>query len=412
MSLTINPDIVVQQELQSRGVDSSVGVFGSHHVQIRKGSPIRLDVIKSAKVPFAGFRTVTQIKRGKAGIEQTASDALKTLASPGSLNAGKLLGLLKAQQTHLDRLTALNQLDPAQKQDADGLWMFTKAVENLSNEDLASIFQKFTSSEMDLLQTALMREGQINPAARDARIAASRLFNLQALVLKEIGNRAALSNLSDLRGADPADETLKDENLRLPQKLSDEYGSSGVNDVVAEPVHEKDITATNMAVLTEVSAQSATKRENIATTERAKLDARGLGDVQLKEMGDVLRSAELTINIPLDILAGKTSVFADPTKPLANIWHLHDQHIDCTTSTSTPRARATSTSATASRRSSSPSSPSTTSTPTSVPSMAPSTSSTSTTAAPPFTATPSSSSSRKSLGAPPTPSSTPSFRRH
>ena len=328
MSLTINPDIVVQQELQSRGVDSSVGVFGSHHVQIRKGSPIRLDVIKSAKVPFAGFKTATQIRRGKAGIEQTALDALKTLASPGSLDAGKLLGLLKAQQTHLDRLTALNQLDPAQKQDADGLWMFTKAVENLSNEDLASIFQKFTSSEMDLLQTALMREGQINPAARDARIAASRLFNLQALVLKEIGNRAALSNLSDLRGADPADETLKDENLRLPQKLSDEYGSSGVNDVVAEPVHEKDITATNMAVLTEVSAQSATKRENIATTERAKLDARGLGDVQLKEMGDVLRSAELTINIPLDILAGKTSVFADPTKPLANIWHLHDQHID------------------------------------------------------------------------------------
>ena len=328
MSLTINPDIVVQQELQSRGVDSSVGVFGSHHVQIRKGSPIRLDVIKSAKVPFAGFKTATQIRRGKAGIEQTASDALKTLASPGSLDAGKLLGLLKAQQTHLDRLTALNQLDPAQKQDADGLWMFTKAVENLSNEDLASIFQKFTSSEMDLLQSALMREGQINPEARDARIAASRLFNLQALVLKEIGNRAALSNLSDLRGADPADETLKDENLRLPQKLSDEYGSSGVNDVVAAPVHEKDITATNMAVLTEVSAQSATKRENIATTERAKLDARGLGDVQLKEMGDVLRSAELTINIPLDILAGKTSVFADPTKPLANIWHLHDQHID------------------------------------------------------------------------------------
>ena len=327
MSLTINPDIVTQQELQSRGVDSSVGVFGSHHVQIGKGSPIRLDVIKSANVPFAGFRTVTQIQRGKAGIEQTASDALKTLASSGSLDAGKLLGLLKAQQTHLDRLAKLNQLDPAQKQDADGLWMFTKAVESLSNEDLASIFQKFTSSEMDLLQTALMREGQINPAAKDARIAASRLFNVQALVLKEIGNRAALSNLSDLRGANPADETLKDENLRLPQKLSDEYGSSGVDDVAA-PGRDKDITVSNLAVLAEVSSQSATKRENIATTERANLDARGLSNVQLKEMGDVLRSAELTINIPLDILSGETSVVADPTKPLANIWHLHDQHID------------------------------------------------------------------------------------
>ena len=205
MSLTINPDIVTQQELQSRGVDSSVGVFGSHHVQIGNGTPIRLDEIKSAKVPYAGFKTATQIRRGKAGIEQTASDALKTLAASGSLDAGKLLGFLKAQQTHLERLVKLDQLDPAQKQDEDGLWMFTKAVEKLSNEDLASIFQKFTSPEMDLLQTALMREGQINPKAKDARIAASRLFNLQALVLKEIGNRAALSNLSDLRGANPAD---------------------------------------------------------------------------------------------------------------------------------------------------------------------------------------------------------------
>ena len=45
---------------------------------------------------------------------------------------------------------------------------------------------------MDLLQTALMREGQVNPQAKDARMAASRLFNVQALILKEIGNRAAL----------------------------------------------------------------------------------------------------------------------------------------------------------------------------------------------------------------------------
>lgn len=122
--------------------------------------------------------------------------SLAALAAPGSLDAGKLLGLLKAQQTYLERLDKLNRLDPAQKQDADGLWMFTKEVEGLSNEKLAAIFQKFNSPEMDLLQTALMREGQINPQAKDARMAASRLFNVQALVLKEIGNRAARTSSS------------------------------------------------------------------------------------------------------------------------------------------------------------------------------------------------------------------------
>ena len=327
MSLTIQPDQFVAQELESRGVDSSVGVYGSHHVQIGKGTPVRIDQIKSASLPYAGIKTATQVRRGLAGVEQTSRDVLKTLAAPGSLDAGKLLGLLKAGQTHVERLARLNALDQKKLADSDGLWMFTKAVENLSNEDLASIFQKFTSAEMDLLQTALMHEGQSSSEAKDARMAAARLFNLQALVLKEIGNRAALSNLSDLRAANPADESLKDESLALPQKLSAEYGNSGAENIPA-PVHGKDITATNLAILAEVSSQSANQRENMAVAEKEKLASRGLSDVQLKEMGDVLRSAELTINIPLEILAGNTSVFADPNKPLANIWHLHDQHID------------------------------------------------------------------------------------
>ena len=131
MSLKIQADAVVKSELEARGIDSTVGVFGSHHVQIGKGKPVRLDVIQSAKVPYAGFKTATQVTRGKAGIHQTAADALKTLAAPGQLNAGKLLGFLKAQQTHLERLDKLGGLTEAQRQDQDGLWMFTKAVENL-----------------------------------------------------------------------------------------------------------------------------------------------------------------------------------------------------------------------------------------------------------------------------------------
>ena len=138
--MKIQADQVTMQELAARGVDESVGVFGSHHVQIGKGSPIRLDEIKSAKVPSAGFRTATKIARGRAGIEQTATDALKTLAATGPLDAGKLLGLLKAQQTHMERLDKLGQLDPAQKQDGEGLWMFTKAIEKLSNNELSAIF--------------------------------------------------------------------------------------------------------------------------------------------------------------------------------------------------------------------------------------------------------------------------------
>ena len=101
MSIQINPDQVAMQELAARGVDASVGVFGNHYVQIGKASPIRLDEIKSADVPFAWFKTATQIRRGKEGVRQTAEDAIKVLLKPGALDAGTLLGLLKAGQTHL-----------------------------------------------------------------------------------------------------------------------------------------------------------------------------------------------------------------------------------------------------------------------------------------------------------------------
>ena len=79
---------------------------------------MRLDEIQPLDIPYAGFKTATQVQRGRAGIEKCAADALRTLAATGELDAGKLLGALKAQQTHLERLDKLGGLDPAQKQDA------------------------------------------------------------------------------------------------------------------------------------------------------------------------------------------------------------------------------------------------------------------------------------------------------
>ncbi|MBO6001892.1 MAG: hypothetical protein J6P53_00175, partial [Mailhella sp.] len=111
-------DPVVQQELAMRGVDKATGVYGNHKVQIGKGSPLRLDEIKSASMPYAGFTQVKKIERGKAGIAEGSQNVLKTLCNrSGTLDAKSLLGSLKAMQTQTDRLAALGQLTPAQKQD-------------------------------------------------------------------------------------------------------------------------------------------------------------------------------------------------------------------------------------------------------------------------------------------------------
>ncbi|MBR4615867.1 MAG: DUF3626 domain-containing protein, partial [Kiritimatiellae bacterium] len=203
--------------------------------------------------------------------------------------------------------------------------MFTKAVENLSNAELSAIYQKFTSAEMDLLQTALIREGQINPEANDARMAASRLFDLQALVLKEVSNRVSLSVLTDLRTANPNDETLNDDHIALPQKLSEEYGAG--EGEAPKSTHGDDMTPANLGILVDVAARSSTARERNGVAEAMKLKQRGLDKVSTKQLGDALRSAELTINIEPEILLCETGIIEKPDEHLKNIWHLADEGI-------------------------------------------------------------------------------------
>ena len=168
MSQAIHLDIVVQQELLRRGVDTKTGVFGDHKVQFGKGLPISIDKIKTPSLPFAGFTTATKISRGKEGISKEADNLLRELTAPANkLNASKILSAIKAGHAHFERLKTLGQI--ARAQQGDTMWMFTKSVEKLSNADLAAVYQSFTSAEMDLLQTALQREGAINPDAKDAR---------------------------------------------------------------------------------------------------------------------------------------------------------------------------------------------------------------------------------------------------
>ena len=314
----IQADPTVQQQLESRGVTEKTGVFGEHKVQLGTSDPIRLDTIKANKVPFQGFTSATKVVRGKAGLRDSAQQALATLSRPGTLDARSLLSTLKTMQDYLTRLDKLGELTPAQKDDT--LWAFAAAVEGMSNTELAAVYQSFNTGEMDLLQTALMREGQINAKAGDARSAASMLFDLQALVLKEVSNRAALSMLDDLAAAhDPALD-----QVRQPKRLSEQYGDGQGGVTAARP---NDITPANLRTLVETAAESATTREKTAGQQVERLHRRGVEGVSVKDMADVLRGAELTINLNADILLSEDGLFAHPDEPMKNIFHLAQEHI-------------------------------------------------------------------------------------
>ncbi|MCR4667306.1 MAG: DUF3626 domain-containing protein [Desulfovibrio sp.] len=320
----IKADSIIRKELASRGITESTGVFGNHTVQIGRGSPIRLDEIKSANIPFAGFTTATQIARGTEGLQKNAADALQTLHSrTGSLDAKGLLGALKAMQLQTDRLDKLDQLSEEQKMDT--MWTFSATVQSLSNRELSAVYQTFCSAEMDLLQTALQHEGQTNPKAGDARATAAQLFDLQALVIKEISNRSINEQMAQNAG-NPGGAAKQDDDVEAPKPLTVQFGSVGNAE---KHVEELDISAANLVALTETAASSSTIRERTAAGEQKKLKARKLDNVTVKEIGDTLRKQELTMNMQTKyLLDGTNSIFKNPNSPMVNIFHLHNQGTD------------------------------------------------------------------------------------
>lgn len=287
----IQADPQVQQQLQARGITQEVGVFGNHRVQVGNGAPIRLDSIRSAPVPFAGFRSATKIARGEAGVRNAGGEVLRALTRPGGkLDANAILGNLMAARTQISRLANLGRLaGPAGE---STLRAFAPLVENMSNEELSAAYQCFMSAEMDLIQTALGHEGRAGSA--NARAAASDLFDVQALILKEVSDRVTRGE-----GMPGADE-LRPLSRQFGPLSSAPADAQAVPPAAGEAQHEEHITHANLRTLVERGAQSATTRENMLEPFQSDMQARGLPpELSARAMGDIMRSAELTRNMSL-----------------------------------------------------------------------------------------------------------------
>ncbi|MDR2450681.1 MAG: DUF3626 domain-containing protein [Candidatus Accumulibacter sp.] len=314
-----------QRELQSRGVTDAVGVFGDHQVKIGRQPPIRLDRIRSAPIPFAGFRQATKIERGITGVNQAGGDAVRQLARPGGrLDAGALLGDLKALRAQLNRLNQLGQIAPP-PEDAI-LRAYAPLIQNLSNEELAAVFQSFTSAEMDLLQTGLRYEGA--NGSRDAQKMTSDLTDLQALATKEVSDRVARDMVENDAAAT---ETERRVAATMPT-LSEQFGPllrTGAAQVPAREAAQAPaggaaphISAANVFTLAARSVEGATARERMGEDFARNLEANALPSMSARAMGDILRAAPLTMNIHTDFLFGESTLLTQPESQIQNYYHL------------------------------------------------------------------------------------------
>lgn len=272
------------------GLSPSVGKLGPHSVQIGTNPPVRLDDIKGNKIPFAGFRTATKVASAKTGARENAALVLRSLASPdGKLDAKALLNASKSMQAHLDRLGTLGEIRG--NMDDAVLAAFAPEVESLSNTELLNAYQQFLSPEMSLLKRALQNEISANPRNADAMAAAANLFSLEALVTKEASNRIIIA-----------------QGLAQPEQippLAAQYGA-GIEGMGEARRHEApaDMSAVSMHVLMDVAIDSSARRDRAGGLAADITSRRGLGDIDAKQFGDVLRSAGLTINVDLGFLLG------------------------------------------------------------------------------------------------------------
>lgn len=318
MPLTLSPEQLAARELQSRGVDKTTGTFGDHKVQIGSAKPLRIDKLKPDRIPFQGFRTATRISRGAEGLKNSALKVLSTLVKPGALDAGTLLGALRTTQEYSQRLSKLGTDAPS-----SALELFAPLVEDLSNADLAKAYQMLATPQADLLMTALTHEGRSNPEASDARRCAEALFDVQALLLKEVSNRASRGIIEReiQKNPDQADMLQR----MSPRSLAEQYAPGAQR----PQAHARagDVGVSAMAALVEVAAQGATMRERGAAEAAGMIERRHLGTFTPKEAGDMLRACDLTINVGENSLLLDTSFLANPDKPMPNIFLLNEQGI-------------------------------------------------------------------------------------
>ncbi len=311
-------DQLAAKELLDRVVDKTTGTFKNHSVRIGNSSAVRIDKMKSDRIPFQGFRTATRIASGTEGLRKSAARALSIMARPGKLSAGKLLGAIKATQEYASRLARLGS-----QVRSGTLELYAPLVESLSNDELSKVFQMFQTPEADLLMTALAYEGRSNSEASDARRCSEVLFDMQALVIKELGNRTSRDTIEREIQKDPS--KARELQAMAPRSLSEQYAPQEQRPEAVE--HKGDLGTSSMAALAEISAHGATKRENEAGEALEAMRRRNYKTLSPKELGNMLRSSEITINMGgISALSGN-SFLVNKDSPMLNIFHLNEQGI-------------------------------------------------------------------------------------
>lgn len=278
------------------------GHFNGLELRVGESEPRSLSSVRGEK-PSLGFRGLFQSKQTRVGrlakhLDANAGKLLSTFSvTPGSkLQAGSVLSGLKTLRNHT---AEMSRLGGKTVNHADALQMaLATRFTGMDNQELMTGIQSFFSSEMAILRNGLQHMAD-HPEmyGEDAAEATKMLEDLnvcEAAYMMESALRIA-------RGRDQTNHGCLLDHLLVQQPTDSlEALCAAYKTPLTSVQQQSAVRDTQLSVLRQSSGVSMLEREGMHEAGQQILDRKALGgELSLRQVGDVLRKADMTININL-----------------------------------------------------------------------------------------------------------------
>ena len=197
-----------------------------------------------------------------------------------------------------------------------------KGIDALDNRALSCVYQGLVSREIDALKKELARIVD-RPNANPVAVAAAEKFftaicRMEAMIVSEVSRRMEIAKAPE------------GEVQNVPSLMEKYCGDAAV--AANRFGGDKDMTTLNLGIMTRLAAQGSVEGGRIDKKTNATLKERGINGVGAKQIGDMIRGNELTINFHLGAVMGgrrngtvTQSLFKKPNAQIINTFQSKEE---------------------------------------------------------------------------------------
>ncbi len=274
--------------------------LGNHTISITGNPPLALDKLGTEKIPFQGFTKATKKSRAEIGLTQNVFNAMAALSwKDGKINPANIARSLNTVQNYLQREVNLETIKADQVED-EFLARFAEVISDMTNQELNKSYQGLVSRPMQDLLKGIKNELFAGVEDEALRNNLSELYDnisrIEMLLLQEINNRMLISEDPNAAASIPHLTT----RFPLPS-LQDSQVPFTTQHYVERAT---DMSAKSLVDMATRSANQSSQISNDMVATDTRMRTHGFDKVSSRELGDIVRSSELTIDVNLDLLLG------------------------------------------------------------------------------------------------------------